>query len=287
MTDKQKSAENLGAEDWAGEMGERWLQNLDRFESMIAPVGEALLQRADYKAGESVLDIGCGGGASARAIAERVAAKGRVMGVDISAHLVAECERRAHSADIPNVNFVAADAAAVKLPAASYDRLHSRFGSMFFPEPAAAFTHLATLIRPGGRADFAVWAPARENPWVGAMMGILREHVELPKPEPHAPGPFALDDPNYFAALLRQAGFGQLEFALWQGAQPIGGAGATAESARDFVLNSMNFADMLAEQPGDVRSSVERKLLDLFRAHLTPRGVEMQALAWLVSARRA
>ena len=286
MNDKVNSPENMAAEDWAGEMGERWLRNLDRFESMIAPVGDALLQRADYRPGEVVLDVGCGGGASTRAIAARVGPKGRVMGVDISAHLVAECEHRAHATDIANAHFVAADAAAVRLPAQSYDRLHSRFGSMFFPEPAAAFRNLAGLIRPGGRADFAVWAPAKDNPWVGAMMGILRDYIDLPRPEPHAPGPFALDDPNYFGGLLRQAGFSSLEFALWQGGQPIGGAGATPESACDFVLNSMNFGDMLAEQPAAVRSAVETRLLALFREHQTPRGVEMQALAWLVSARR-
>lgn len=282
-----RTAENLGAEDWAGEMGERWLHNLDRFESMIAPVGDALLQRAAFKSGEVVLDVGCGGGASARAIAARVGPGGRVMGVDISAHLIAECERRAHAAGIPNAHFVVADAAAVKLPPASYDRLHSRFGSMFFPEPAAAFHNLARLVRAGGRADFAVWAPAKDNPWVGAMMGILREHIELPRPEPHAPGPFALDDPNHFASLLRPAGFTNLEFALWQGSQPIGGAGTTPEAARDFVLHSMNFGEMLVEQPEAVRAAIEAKLLALFRQHDTPRGVEMQALAWLVSARRA
>ena len=60
MSDKANAAENMAAEDWAGEMGERWLRNLDRFESMIAPVGEALLQRADYQPGQSVLDIEIG-----------------------------------------------------------------------------------------------------------------------------------------------------------------------------------------------------------------------------------
>lgn len=286
MSEKPKTAETMAAEDWAGEMGERWLRNLDRFESMIAPVGEALLQRADYRPGEAVIDIGCGGGASARAIAARVGPAGRVLGVDISPQLVVECERRSRAAGIANARFVAADAAAVELPSASYDRLHSRFGSMFFPEPAAAFRNLAGLVRTGGRADFAVWAPAKDNPWVGSMMGILRDYLDLPKPEPHAPGPFALDDPNYFGSLLREAGFTALEFALWQGGQPIGGAGSTPESACDFVLNSMNFGDMLAEQPATVRSAVEARLLALFREHQTPRGVEMQALAWLVSARR-
>jgi len=177
-----RTAENLGAEDWAGEMGERWLHNLDRFESMIAPVGDALLQRAAFKSGEVVLDVGCGGGASARAIAARVGPGGRVMGVDISAHLIAECERRAHAAGIPNAHFVVADAAAVKLPPASYDRLHSRFGSMFFPEPAAAFHNLARLVRAGGRADFAVWAPAKDNPWVGAVWEYCASTSSCPGP---------------------------------------------------------------------------------------------------------
>jgi len=49
----------------------------------------------------------------------------------------------------------------------------------------------------------------------------------------------------------------------------------------------MNFGEMLVEQPEAVRAAIEAKLLALFRQHDTPRGVEMQALAWLVSARRA
>src|SRR3546814_10963477 len=52
----------LAAHYWAGEAGARWLGQLDRFESMIEPIGEALLARAAYAAGERVVDIGCGGG---------------------------------------------------------------------------------------------------------------------------------------------------------------------------------------------------------------------------------
>ena len=81
--------EELKPEDWAGDMGLKWLASLSLFEEMIAPIGDALLGRADYRDGETVIDLGCGGGATTLAIAQSVAPTGQVMGVDISPDLVA------------------------------------------------------------------------------------------------------------------------------------------------------------------------------------------------------
>ena len=49
--------EELKPEDWAGDMGLKWLASLSLFEEMIAPIGDALLARADYQAGETVIDL--------------------------------------------------------------------------------------------------------------------------------------------------------------------------------------------------------------------------------------
>ena len=280
MTDR------LSAEDWAGEMGERWLANLDRFEGMIAAVGDALVARAVFRPGERVLDVGCGGGATSRAVAARVAPGGSVLGLDIAAVLIAEARRRAAAAGLANLEFLSADAAVARPPQAPFDRLVSRFGSMFFPEPAAAFANLATLVRPGGRADFAVWAPARDNPWLASFMAIVRTHVDVPPAVPHAPGPFAFDDPEYFGSILWGAGFREPQFQLWRGQQLIGGPGSNARSATDFVLGAMHFGELLREQPPSVRTRVETEVAALFRAHETPSGVAMDASAWLVTAWR-
>lgn len=62
MTATTADPNELKGEDWAGEMGVKWLTHIDRFEGMIAPIGDALLARASIAPGERVIDLGCGGG---------------------------------------------------------------------------------------------------------------------------------------------------------------------------------------------------------------------------------
>ena len=133
----EASPEALKGEDWAGEMGARWLANLDRFEGMIAPIGAALLARAAYQPGERVLDLGCGGGATTMAIAQAVGPEGEALGLDIAPMLIAAAEERAADAR-SRARFVCADAATARIDGPLFDRLFSRFGAMFFPEPVPA-----------------------------------------------------------------------------------------------------------------------------------------------------
>lgn len=287
MTNKNPLTENLGGEDWAGEMGERWLASLDRFESMISPVGDALLDRAAFRPGERVIDVGCGGGATSRMISRAVAPGGTVVGLDISPALVAEAQRRAAAEGLSNLSFEAGDASRCMPQGAPFDRLFSRFGTMFFADPAAAFHNLGAMVKPGGRLDIAVWAPAKGNPWVAGLMGIMRNHMEMTPPPPGTPGPFSLDDPEHVRHLLEGGGFTDIDVHFWQGRQLLGGAGANADSAARFILDSMSFGKVLAQQPEAVQQTVLAEVRELFKAHETPAGVVMGANAWLVSARRA
>jgi ubiquinone/menaquinone biosynthesis C-methylase UbiE len=88
-------------EDWAGEMGERWLNHLERFEGMIAPVGETLLDQAAYSPGERVIDVGRGAGGTTIEIGRRLGARGSVLGLDLSPALIAAATRRAAAAKLP------------------------------------------------------------------------------------------------------------------------------------------------------------------------------------------
>ena len=278
-------ADALKYEDWAGEMGARWLANLTRFEATIAPVGEALLARAAFAPGERVIDLGCGGGGTTIAIAGAVVPGGMALGLDISPDLIAAATRRAAAAGAANARFLCADAASVVLPDAPYDRLLSRFGSMFFAEPVAAFTHLRRLLKPSGRIDLAVWGPPAENDWMAEGMAVARAHVEMPAPVPRAPGPFAFEDVDYLREVLGGAGFRQIDIGALTGLLPVGGAGATAQEAQAFACSAMAFGQVLLDYPADVRVAVERDLTALYQSHYRPgEGVMMRYGVWLVSA---
>lgn len=281
----QAAPEALKGEDWAGEMGARWLASLDRFEGMIAPIGAALLARAAYQPGERVLDLGCGGGATTLAIAEAVGPQGAALGLDIAPMLVEAATRRAAEAG-STARFVCADAASAALAEPPFDRLFSRFGSMFFPEPVPAFANIRSIVKPGARIDLAVWANPRDNLWMMEVMGVVRQHIEIPPATPRAPGPFAFEDLGYLEEVLTGAGFSAMTVEAYAGLQPVGGAGATPDEAVDFVLASMAVGRALEEAGADIRSAARADLLDLFtRRHVAGAGVMMGCKAWLVTAR--
>jgi len=280
----EAAPEALKGEDWAGEMGARWLASLDRFEGMIAPIGEALLARADYRAGERVLDLGCGGGATTLAIAEAVGPDGAALGLDVAPMLVARAQERAAKAG-SLARFVCADAASATLDEPPFDRLFSRFGSMFFEAPVPAFANLKAMLKPGARIDLAVWANPRDNLWMMEVMGVVRQHIEIPPAIPRAPGPFAFEDLAYLEEILTRAGYGAMQVVPYEGRQPVGGPGAAPEDAVDFVLSSMAVGRVLDEAGGDVRKAARAGLIDLFsRRHVAGEGVMMGCKAWLVTA---
>ena len=282
---QDRQAESLKPEDWSGEMGLKWLANLNAFEEMIAPVGDALLARAGFQPGETVIDLGCGGAATTLAIARSVAPSGKVIGVDISPDLVAAAQQRAAQDGTTNIDFTCADASTVKLPDGPYDRLFSRFGSMFFEDPFAAFQNLHGLLRMGGRVDLAVWGPPRANLWMMEMMGVVKKHVEVPPAVPRAPGPFAFEDLDYLGDILKRGGFADVDVVAYESLQPVGGVGATPEQAADFASAAMATGRLLRDQGDAVVEAARKDLVSLFASHYEPgKGVMMQGKVWLVSA---
>lgn len=284
---QDRDAMEMEAQLWAGPMGERWLAHIDRFESMISGVGEDLIASAGFRPGESVLDVGCGGGATSLAIARIVGPSGSVTGLDVSPLLVEAAGRRARAAGAANVRFVLGDASAATPPGAPFDRLFSRFGVMFFGDPHGAFAHLHGLVRPGGRLDFVCWGPVEENHWMGELRQVLARHVpppEGPPPSPRAPGPFAFAEPDYVREILQAGGFGQVGIAPWRGRQYMGGRGSDPAAAARFATEALPFGEALAALEPEARRRAQEDIEAMFARHHGPEGVAIPAMAWFVSA---
>jgi hypothetical protein len=157
---------------------------------------------------------------------------------------------------------------------------------MFFGDPPAAFAHLASLLAPGARLDMAVWANPKWNPWMMEMRRVVGAHVALPSPEPLAPGPFQLADPDYHQPVLEAAGFLRVERTLLELPLLLGGPGATPERAAAFALGAFSVGEVAAEAGPDVLAAVTSDLEALYRVHVTADGVAMSAAVWLLSARK-
>jgi SAM-dependent methyltransferase len=266
---------------WNGRSADAWVTGADRFDSMLAPFGHRVLAAAVLQEGERVLDVGCGNGAISLEAARAVGPSGRVTSLDLSAPMLAVARKRAEEEGI-DVDFVQGDA-----QTASFDRpfdvVISRFGVMFFDDPVSAFANLARATRPGGRLSFVCWREFLANEWVAVPSMAMVAHVGIPElPEPGAPGPFALADPERTRDLLDSTGWSEVTIEEHDDGMPMG---RDPEDVLAFMLSDEMGRQLVeGKDPDAVRAGTEATL-EALRPYVTPEGVVLRGASWLVTAR--
>jgi len=209
---------------WDGPTGQKWVEHQADMDRNLTDANAGVLRLAAAKPGERVLDIGCGAGQTSYLLAAAVGPGGHVTGVDISSPLLGAA--RSHAPK--NAEFIHADAAFHSFKP-EYDLIFSRFGVMFFDDPAEAFTNIHKAAKPGARLAFVCWRPVPENQWVIAPAMAAQPFLPpSPPPDPLAPGPFAFADPKRVEAILTKAGFKNLKIEKLDGHMHLGNSAAEA-----------------------------------------------------------
>ena len=237
---------------------------------------------AGVRTADRVLDIGCGTGQTTRDAA-RSATAGRALGVDLSRPMVDRARRLSEEERIPNVDFELADAQVHRFAPRDFTVGLSRFGTMFFTDPVAAFSNIGEALRPEARMVQLVWQAYDRQEWTGAIRRALTG-----SDSPMAPGglthaAFSLAEPSVTTDVLTAAGFTAVE--ITEVREPIyyGPDAASACAA----LSGLGMAeDAVAGLDAAARARARERLLAVLDAHDTGEGVWFDSRAWLVTALR-
>jgi SAM-dependent methyltransferase len=239
--------------------------------------------RAAYgiRAGDEVVDIGCGTGLTTREAA-RAAAPGRVVGVDVSERMLKRARELTATEGFDNIRYELGDAQVFRFDRGGFDVAISRFGTMFFSDPAAAFANIAAALRPHARLVLLVWQPYEDNDWAQAIDAGLRDTAQRPQPDMD---PFSLGDADATTLLLEGAGFDGVHFEAVH--EPVL-YGHDLDAALAFVRGFQHVSAALASMSdGEAAHAVERLRATLAAHYSDERGVALDSRSWLITARRA
>ncbi len=280
-------ANSAQADYWSSGSGYQWIAQETFLDAALAAILDRLLERADIRPKEKLLDVGCGTGASTIAAAIKTGPAGHVTGLDIAEQLLNRARKRSDDAGLRNTSLILADAQTHPFVPESFDAIISRFGLMFFDDPVAAFANMARGLKPNGRLVFPAWAPASENPWFLIPRDAAIARLGKPAPaDPFAPGPLAFQDMGRVKKLMEQAGLrkvrGETEVVpltpLVTAAEAAKAAASVGPAARIMKELSGTEADAIA---------IESAVAEAFSKFETSKGISVPATIHFFSAGKA
>lgn len=267
---------------WNGVGGRAWVDNQDLLDHLFQPLAARLADAAGAASARRVLDIGCGTGATTLAVARALDAGGECLGVDVSAPMIEAARVRG---TVPNARFVVADAQRHPFEPAAFDMLVSRFGVMFFDDPAAAFANLHRAAAPGARLCALAWRRPDENPFMTAAgraaAPLLREaSVPLPMSVPGAPGQFGFADPEQVRRILDAGGWQDIDI------QPLDVGCCMPESALERYFTRLGgLGQVLHRLDAATRARIVETVRPAFDPFVDGDTVRFDAACWQIEAR--
>lgn len=243
---------------------------------------EVLRRAVGVQPHHHVLDIGCGTGQTTRQAA-CTAQAGSAFGVDVSAPASERARELAKTEGLRNVTFERADAQVHRFPQERFDLAISRFGTMFFGDPVAAFTNIGQALRPAGRLVMMVWQVHERNEWDVTIHQSLGAGERPVAGASEGPDPFSLTDPPTVQEILQAAGFADVAFTDVHERVYYGPDVATA---LDWIRGFTCTSEILRRLDPAAATRAVESLRVALAAHLSDDGVWFDSRAWLITAHR-
>ena len=253
-----------------------WGEYADYVDERGALVGDAMLTAAGIRPGEHVLELGGGPGGVGLAAAALVGTDGQVVLSDVAPEMTAIAAERADRRGLRNVVTRELDMEHLDLADSSFDKVLCREALMLVADPTAAAREARRVLRPGGRAVFAVWGPPVANPWLSALLDAVGAQLGAPVPPPGMPGPFALSESGALADVLSAGGFHDVEVA--EVAVPMHVA-SFEDWWRMVPSLAGPVAGLLASLPDDMTSVIRGSAETTLRPFATQAGYEIPGLS--------
>lgn len=278
---KFKSAQLQG---WSS-VAEGWRKWWNVIEASVQVVSDRLVELAQIRQGNRVLDIATGIGEPAATVARKVGPNGKVTATDLSPAMLDIARERAKDAGLDRIiEFQQADAESLKVPSQGYDAVVCRFGLMFLPDPVGALKNIRESLVSNGRIAAAVWSSAQKVPAFLLPFEIVMKETGTPPPPPGTPGPFSLADTNRLREIFEKAGFQDIKIES-------GTVNMKLPSAKDYVdfvgSTAAPLSAMMAGLPPARQAEIWNKVVDAAAKHAGPDGsINFANEVIYVSARR-
>jgi enediyne biosynthesis protein CalE5 len=269
-------------QDWNRVAGgwEKW----DRFfDEQMAFLNHRLVGDARLRAGLRVLDLGSGTGYPAILAAQTVGAKGSVVGIDLAQQMLDAAGRKAAVLKLSNVTFRTGDVTTLPFESASFDAVTTRFCLMFLPEIPKAAAEIARILKPDTWMAAAVWSAPEKNPYLKIPIDIIKQFIELPPPDPAAPGIFRLAKPGELAAMLQPAGFIDISEHEFLGDVRFTEGSEYFSSLMDIAAPIQNLWEQLNPTQ---QTEARQRIMDTAEQYRNESGIALPIAVRMVAARK-
>jgi ubiquinone/menaquinone biosynthesis C-methylase UbiE len=247
----------------------------------------AIFPKLPVKAGDRVLDVGCGFGDTALALAGLVGPEGEVIGIDCCDAFLDIAREELARSDFKNVRFMRGDAE-IALPDVAVDFVFARFGTMFFANPVAGLRNMRKALRPGGMMTHIVWRQRADNPWLSMARDVVLDFLPPPGEDARTcgPGPFSMSDEPTVRRMMEIAGYEDITFQRVDAPVLIG---RSVRDAIEFQLAIGPAGEVFREAGAEAearRTEIEAALAAAIdRQKRESEGIVMDSSSWVITAR--